>query len=173
MNGNGKMSFGSYVFPVNPYMLRILHQKTVAEHKIPSYKSLTEETGMSCTRIQGEGEFFGEDAELQFLELKSVFENTGADILYLPSQKPVLAVFESLELSGSDIGGVIRYKFSFVEQTGKDTVRKLTQKTADGRKCLWDYAGESGIPVEILMKLNPDIERPDRPVSAGKQVFLC
>ena len=173
MNCKGKMSFGNFIFPVNPYLIRITQQRTVAEQKVPFGDNIISDMGQNSRRISGEGEFYGEDARQSFLRLKEVFEKSGCNVLYLPSQKPMYAAFASLELIGEDVGDVIRYRFSFVEHFGKKTAKKLTQKIADGKRCLWDYAYESNLPVETLLRLNPNVRRPDVPIAAGRKVFFC
>ena len=173
MNCDGKMSFGAFVFPLNPYLLRITHSRTVTEAKTFYGAAAVSDMGGTVRRISGEGEFCGTDCIRQFAELQRLFENGGSDILYLPSQPPMLAVFESLTMTGRDIEGVIQYRFSFVEMPQPYRSRALTRKTADGSCCLWDYAYESGLSIETLRRLNPDIMRPDQPVPAGRSVYFC
>ncbi len=173
MNCDGKMSFGAFVFPVNPYLIRISHSRTVVEQKSPYRENLTDDLGVNGRTISGEGEFYGENCMETFDSLRRVFEQGGSDILYVPSQMPVVAMFVSLELTGRDISGVLGYRFTFAEAAGRLPDRILTRKTADGKHCLWDYAYESGLPVETLIALNPDISRPDKPVPAGRSVNFC
>lgn len=173
MNCNGKMSFGNFIFPSNPYMIKISHSRTAAVQKVPKENDFVWDMGINSRIISGEGEFFGDDCMEQFLSLKSIFENGGTDILYIPSQKPVYAVFKQLELRADDIEGVIRYSFVFVESFEKRISKKYLRIVSDGKKDLWDIAFEYGTEAETLMELNPCISRPDVPVPAGKEVALC
>ena len=172
MNCKGKMSFGDMIFPVNPYVLRITNQRTVAEQKIPEGRSLVSGRGTLGRRISGEGEFFGENRERDYLRLRGLFEKGGRGILYVPGQEPVYAVFAKLELLGDDTEGVIRYAFSFVECRNPGDLPPRGYALGDGTKTLWDFAFEYGRDTEALRELNPDLFRPDDPVPAGKRVRL-
>ncbi len=176
MNCDGKMSFGSFIFPINPYLLKITHRRTVAKAAVPyGYPAVSDMGGGVC-EISGEGEFCGEDCVQQFAALRQYFENGGSHILYIPSEVPMLAVPVSLTLTGKDIENVIQYSFVFEgsEESGcLSQVKNLTRRTADGQKRLWDYANESGLSIETLKRLNPDVGRPDKPVPAGRSVYFC
>lgn len=173
MNCNGKMSFGNFIFPVNPYMIKISHKRTAAVQKVPNGNDLVSDMGVSGRIISGEGELFGDGCEEQFLMLKRTFEKGGAGVLYIPSQEPVLAVFKELEFRADDIEGVIKYSFTFVESFESRVPKKFRKRIADGVRTLWDIAYENGAEIETLMELNPDVSRPDIPVPAGNEVTLC
>ena len=173
MNCKGKMSFGNYVFPVNPYMIKISHNRTTAVQRTPKGNDVVSDMGVNCRIVSGEGELFGDDCHEKFLYLKSIFENGGTGVLYIPSQKPMYAVFKELELMAEDIEGVIRYRFVFYESFDKRLPTKYIRCIADGKKSLWDIAFENGCDIETLMETNPDISRPDMLVPAGKEVALC
>lgn len=173
MNCDGKMSFGAFIFRVNPQLLRISYSRTAAEATVPYGKRLVTDMDGSGRRITGEGEFYGEDCEEQFAALQRLFEAGGSDILYLPSQPPMLAVPVSLTLTGKDVGGVISYRFVFAESPVQGAAARLTRRVTDGRHCLWDYAYESGLPIETLRTLNPDVMRPDIAIPAGRRVYFC
>lgn len=172
MNCDGKMSFGDFIFPVNPYLIRVTHKRSVAEQKIPMSGSIVSDMGKMSRRISGEGEFCGESCADDFERLKRLYESSSAEMLYVPSQRPLYAVFEKLELIGEDIEGVIRYGFSFIESSDAPEIRSKI-KIADGRKCLWDYSFESGTDIAELIEHNPDVKRPDTPVPSGRRIRLC
>lgn len=173
MNTKGNMSYKDFIFPVNPYVINITHKKQVAEQKVPYAFSKVYDFGQRCRIISGEGEFCGTQSQSDFLKLKSVFESGGGGMLYIPSQKPVYAVFESLELIGKDIDGVIQYRFRFTESF--DKIRSDIQKVciADGKLSLWDYSYMYDLRIEELLSINPDVPRPDTVIQAGKKVHLC
>lgn len=172
MNCDGKMSFGDYIFPINPYLIKLTHKKQIAEQHIPMNGSVVSDMGRLTVRISGEGEFCGENCREDFEALKRLYECSSAEMLYIPSQKPVYAVFERLELIGSDVEGVIRYSFSFVGSS-EAPAGKRRSATGDGKKCLWDISYESGIDIDSLADMNPDIKRPDIPIPAGRRIILC
>lgn len=173
MNCKSRMSFEDFIFPVNPYKLSITHQRTVPEKESIDRQGREAGIGKKRRVFSGEGEFFGEHCGQDFERLKQLYEKGTAGILYVPSQKPVLAVLQMLELLGEDLAEVIRYRFSFVEQA--DTAGKCLSpcRLGNGSRSLWDFANETGISVELLRELNPELRRPDCPVPVGKKVRLC
>lgn len=173
MKTDGKMSFKKYVFPVNPWVIKVIHRHRTAEHKIPYGLSNIQDLGDEGRIISGEGEFFGSDCAEQFGKLKALFNEGGGGMLYIPSQKPLYAIFQRLELIGKDIEGVIKYGFTFEESFGHIQTVNFTECIGNGKKSLWDFAYEYGIAVETLMTVNPDILRPDTAIPSGKAVKLC
>lgn len=173
MQSNGKMSFGDFIFPVNPYLLQITHRKSLSEQVVPFRDSFVCEIGTMSRVVSGEGEFYGTDCEEVFGQLRALFEKGGGGMLYLPSQTPFFALFEELKLEARDLENVIRYRFRFRESVLKKTDPSRMTAVADGRKCLWDFASESGIGIAVLQKLNPDVRRPDEAIERGRRVFFC
>ena len=173
MNCKGKMSFGDFVFPINPYLIRVRHQRTVARQKTLGGQEAVCDMGQNGRIVSGEGEFFGSSAAAYFDELKKRFEEEAVGVLYLPSQKPMIAVFEELELIGEDIGDVIRFRFQFREAPDQGMLKNAGWLISDGEKCLWDYADETGVDVGLLLEMNPNVRRPDAAIESGKKVFFC
>lgn len=173
MNCDGKMSFGDFVFPNNPQQIRITRSRTVTEQRALTGDAKVNEYGKGARKITGEGEFFGEDCIYQFSRLRERFEKGGGGILYIPSQRPVLAYFQELRMIAADIGRVVRYSFVFVECSGNPANERDTYIISDGVKMLWDHSYESGIDIEVLLELNPDVKRPDVPILPGRTVKLC
>lgn len=173
MNTDGKMSYKNFVFPVNPSLIRIVHTRKVNQHKIPFRNNNVSDMGGNCRTFIGEGEFYGENCNKVFSELKSVFESGGGGMLYIPSQKPIYAVFVSLDILAQDIEGVIKYSFEFVESFEKSVDIKPVTCIADGQSTLWDIAYRYDRTVEKLVELNPSIRRPDFIIEQGSRVILC
>ena len=165
MNCKGKMSFRDFIFPVNPYIIRISHKRSVSD-------DVVNDMGLNSRIIKGEGEFFGIGAENDFCRLKEMHEK-GEGMLYVPSQKPVYAYFSELELIGRDIDGVIKYSFTFIESREKKSIKDVAEMISDGRHSLWDYSYISGTDIETLIELNCDIKRPDDIIQAGRRIILC
>ena len=173
MNTDGKMSFRDFVFPINPSFIRIFHSRKIAHQKIPFGNNVVSDMGENGRTISGEGEFCGESCIDDFERLKKVFESGGGGMLYIPSQKPIYAVFTSLEMLAQDINGVIKYSFEFIESFEKSLNEHYTDIIADGKNSLWDISYRYGIKVDELIRLNPSVRRPDFIIEKGKRVALC
>ncbi len=173
MRTDGKMSYKDYVFPVNPSVIKISHGRKIAKTNIPDGYDTVSDMGSSYRIISGEGEFFGEKCVDDFLALKAVMDKGGGGMLYLPSQKPVYAMFEELELIAEDCEGVIRYKFKFIESFEKHFSERYLYCYGNGCDCLWDISYKYGIHIDILTEFNPHIKRPDIPVLPWEKVKLC
>ena len=173
MKTDGKMSYKNFIFPVNPYVIHISHVRKISEHKIPNAHNVLFDSGENARMITGEGEFFGTDCMNDFNRLEKIFHSGGGGMLYIPSQKPVYAVFDKLELIAQDTENVVKYTFRFIESFDKNKSDISETCISDGVKCLWDYAYEYGIDIETLVKANPDILRPDIAITHGKAVKLC
>lgn len=173
MDCKGRMSFRGFVFPVNPAVIRVTQKRHISRRAVPFGEDIVADTGKSGRVISGEGEFFGAGAQQAFDELREVFEQKGAGMLYVPSQKPVLACFERLELNGRDVEGVIGYSFSFIECENGSDVESVYCIAADGSHSLWDYSYLYGRDIMELIRLNPDVRRPDTRLEAGKELRLC
>lgn len=173
MKTNGKMSFKDYIFSVNPSVIRIVHKHSTAVNQIPYGLKDIRDLGDEGRIISGEGEFFGNHCAEQFDKLKTVFAQGGGGMLYIPSQKPLYAIFKRLELIGEDIADVIKYGFEFEESF--DNIENISpvECIGNGEKSLWDFAYEYDLLVESLMTVNPDITRPDTAIPKGKVVKLC
>lgn len=173
MTTDGKMSYKNFIFPNNPAVIKISHSKNIAKINIPCDSQQIQEMGSQNRVITGEGEFFGSHSCQTFEKLREIFEEGSEGILYLPSQEPICAIFESLILIGEDIQDIIKYQFKFIETSKQIYQTEKHFIYADGNKCLWDYSYLHGISIEKLLKFNPDLIRPDRNIPFGKKVYLC
>ncbi len=173
MRTDEKMSYKSYVFPVNPSLIKISHERKIAKASVFDGYDIVNDMGGSYRIISGEGEFFGSRCVEDFLALKSVMDSGGGGMLYLPSQKPIYAVFEQLEMTAQDIQGVIKYKFKFIESFEKHRQERFLYCYGNGRDCLWDISYKYCVNIDILTELNPNIKRPDIPIFPWEKVKLC
>ena len=173
MNTDGKMSFKDFVFPLNPTFIRIYYSRKISNQKIPFGSNAVRDMGENGRVISGEGEFCGKSCIEDFERLKKVFESGGGGMLYIPSQKPIYAIFSSLELLAQDRDGVIKYSFEFNESYDKIQNTQFSDIIADGKSSLWDISYRYGVRVDELLRLNPYVCRPDFTIEKGKRVTLC
>lgn len=174
MNKWEKMSYKGYIFETNPSVIRIKHRTRITKNSVPFQAENTISFGRKACEISGEGEIIGYDCEKQFAEIRKLFLSGGSGLLLLPGIEPFYAFFESLELLDEPSDSLIRYSFSFCEDTSAKHFEVQTPKsyTARNGETLWDISYKNNIAVEELLDKNPDIMRPDLPLSIGEVIIL-
>ena len=93
------MQYKGFVWPHNPRTYSITYHRAVAVHKVPFGRYAMQDVGMSYRVMQGEGEFFGEDAYDTFRALASVFYENGPGTLLHPVWQSAQAYFVDLALA--------------------------------------------------------------------------
>lgn len=172
MNTDGKMSFRDFVFPINPAVIKIRHRRKIAVNSIPFGNDKVTDLGQGARIITGEGEFAGENCINDFISLNNTAKQ-GGGMLYIPSQEPIYAFAEDIELRASDTEGVVAYSFRFVEAERGIGKKHITFAEGNGNDCLWDYAWKYDVDIDLLTELNPHIRRPDKPVKTTERVRIC
>lgn len=174
MNKREKMSYKGYSFKTNPSVIRIKHRTRVTKSSVPFQAESTVSFGRKACEISGEGVIVGYDCEKQFAEIRRLFLSGGSGLLLLPGIEPFYAFFESLELLDEPSDSLIKYSFSFCEDTSVKHFEVQMPKscTAEDGETLWDISYKNNITVEELLDKNPNIMRPDLPLSAGEVIKL-
>ncbi len=172
MPGENKMSYGAFVFEHLPYQIEITAERKIIEQKIPDGCNAVWDFGDNGRIIKGEGEFFGTDALTQFKNLRCVVQSGGVHALYLPKFGKINAVCSSLKLLEQDHENAVTYSFIFREVCTAKTEPFKSNITVENGECLWQIAARTGIAVEMLLDLNPQIYRPDRVLTTGERIVL-
>ena len=120
------MQFKSYTWPYNPVKIEITLGRDLRTRQARGFGTIISDWGQTGAKIQGEGEFFGENCRAQFESLRKVFLTEGSGKLIVPSFTPVYAYFESLKVLGEGPLHTLRYAFSFVE----DMERKISGRNS-------------------------------------------
>lgn len=165
------MKFKGYKWHHNPHELVFEDEKKVSELTAPFDKSVVQNAGRRNMRISGEGELYGEDCLDQFLRLLELFREGGSGVLSIAGIPSVYAVFESLKLVGRPRPDILTYRFVFRELM-EERDDKLREVTAAPNENLWDISYRFGIDIDTLVRLNPQVRRPDE-LTAGEVVRLC
>ncbi len=168
------MRFKDYTWPSNPESYRIVFRRTVAEHKLPFGRSVTQELGMVCRVFEGEGEFVGAGAYEEFKRLATVFYDGSPGVLVHPVWMTTRAYFTNLEVVQEPLPDYVRYRFAFMEAGETEAMLKRAQSaagvTAQTEKryhtvvqgdTLWAIAARNGTSVAALCALNPQIANPN------------
>ncbi|MBR1731216.1 MAG: LysM peptidoglycan-binding domain-containing protein, partial [Ruminococcus sp.] len=122
----------------------------------------------------GEGAIYGENCIYKFLKLFKVKEQSGSGILCLPNIKPFYAFFSGLEFSADPTPELISYKFVFREDSSKQESLLVPESCyiTDEGEDLWDVAYRFNVPIETLVKLNPEL-RSVNDIEEGTRVRVC
>lgn len=117
-DGMNLLHYRNFLFPYNPQRLEILEQRQLAVYHCPAGGEVVQNLGRRCRTVQGEGAFFGPQAQEQLAQLRAVYAMEGAGRLILPLlEGSMLAHFTRLEVIGEGNGEVIRYRFAFLEDS--------------------------------------------------------
>lgn len=165
------MKFKGYSWHHNPREIVFENTKQLNETLAPFDKSVVQNTGRHNMRISGEGELFGDDCIEQFKELLALFREGGSGVLTIAGMPSVYAEFESLKLVGKPRPDVLSYSFAFRELM-EEREDKRREIIAAENETLWDISYRFGIDIDTLVRLNPQVKRPDI-ITAGEVVRLC
>lgn len=157
----------------NPKSIEVTDKRNLNELETP-YGSLLQDMGNGLKTVTGTGEFFGRDCVRQYKELQLLLHKGKTGLLSLPGYEPFFARFTMLELTQPPADDFLSYRFVFLEERNGAPV-----KYSDGAKfhtvgeaeTLWDISFRYDVPVEMLLKQNPHIRRPDN-LKTGEKVGL-
>ena len=171
MNIDGMMSFGDFVFPMNPSLLRVKNENSISSTRTSDGSTDVTLTGEKPVVISGSGYFTGEGCVSTIERLREKLGS--AAVLYIPSQRPVLAVLKKLELVCENAENAVSYSFEFVgcRKNSRNRLKRVIY--GNDEASLWDISYRTGINIDTLVSLNPHIKRPDIPVRGSERVNLC
>lgn len=189
------MRYKNYIWPHNPRVYSISYERKIAVHKVPFGRYCTQDLGMSCRVMRGQGEFAGPDAYEEFKRLATVFYGGGPGLLIHPLWQISNAYFTELRLEQEPSPDYVRYSFTFVERFDgyHESLRELSPG-GDGsapsphdvpRKpsgtvhivvpgdTLWAIAKRNHISLQKLLAANPQIRNPNLIFPGSKVVIPC
>lgn len=140
--------------------------------KSPFGESSVQDMGRKNMKISGSGQLYGEDCAEQFERLFEVFKNSGKEVLSVPNLPSIYAVFEKLEIKGEPKPNVLEYSFVFREIMEKKEKTVITYFDCENGQTLWDIAYKTGVKIDELVRLNPDVKFPDENLGT-RRVKLC
>lgn len=166
------MKFGEYVWHHNPQNISFECDRSVAEMKSPFGESSVQDMGRKNMKISGSGQLYGEDCAEQFERLFEVFRNSRKEVLSVPNLPSIYVVFEKLEIKGEPKPNVLEYSFVFREVMEKKQKTVITYFDCENGQTLWDIAYKTGVKIDELVRLNPDVKFPDENLGT-RRVKLC
>ncbi len=169
------MRFKDFIWPNNPHTCSVTRQRQVVAYQYPGGGFSLEDMGQNRRVMSGAGEFYGEGAYKNMMDLLAAYEKEGAGRLFHPVIKLEQAVFSCLELTQEPRDNYVAYRFEFLEEcgTGKTVTgsREAKSYVVRGGETLWDVAALYDRDVQTLMALNGWIRNPNV-LAPGKQVVL-
>ncbi len=166
------MRFDSYEWKHNPLTVEVSFTRKMSRQNMPSFGGVVFPTGCDLRVVSGKGEFAGSDCLKRFEELSSLFEKGRKGLLTLPFTNPFYAYFTDLSLKGEATPDLITYTFEFTEAQSKALSRIQREYMPKKGETLFDVAYDFSVPLEELVRLNPQIKRPDE-LKIGEAVRLC
>ena len=171
---NAAMRFCGYTFPHNPAALKIENTGNIRELNSPCCEPGSMHLGSRLRRISGEGELYGADCIAQFEELQRLFERGEEGLLSLPKQPAIYAYLKELQMTAQPKENVLGYRFVFLEARPpeKDNAVIESYETCTAGESLWGVSYRFGVPIDELVRLNPQIKYIDS-LDSGEKVRLC
>lgn len=170
------MSFKDYVWPRNPETVTVSRLKNVGSFRIPGAGNALQDLGGGSRAVSGRGVFAGETCREDFEKLAAAFSEEGAGQLLLPGIAPFPALFSSLTMKGDARPDCIGYEFAFLEDgtapEHESVVSERKTRVCSAEDTLFGIAAESGVSVDALLALNPEIQWPNAP-GEGAEVVIA
>lgn len=168
-----KIRFKGTEWEHNPESLTILNEENINEVKLLNGKSFPRKLSAKCRVVKGKGKLTGYNCLEKFNELLKLQSEGTSGILTLPKHKPFLAFLKKLELICEPVPDAVEYRFEFIEDSGKNNlIKEKRYHTVLSGETLWDISYRYGETVQNLVKLNPNIMRPDE-LKEGSKVRIC
>ena len=166
------MRFAGFEWEHNPLKIQLQNKRVECSQVLPFYGTQVADLCDDVRVISGSGELVGEDCLEQYDELLKLYRDGRKGVLTIPGLQPVYAYFSRLCAVAQTIPDVLCYEFEFTEIDSLEDGEEAKVYISRSGETLFDIAAETGVSVGVLVKLNPDIRRPDE-VKSGREVKLC
>lgn len=150
-----RLQFKDYIFPANPYSVKICGAKTLCDQKAPGWRTTTQEICAEPLAVTVQGELYGKDAREQMHTMLALQRERGSGELCIPYDDSRRVFFEELTFTIAADGEKITYTAVFREdmQTQKK-ICAITQTTVMDGENLFDIAARCGVALEALIERN-------------------
>lgn len=166
------MRYKGFTFWCNPLSIEVESGRNSATYAFPYSGEKKSDLGEKCRIIKGKGELRGTDCLEQYAKLHALQAEGGAGVLTLPTMEPVKAIFTSLTAVADVTPDTISYSFQFAEVSSEVNESAEKIHTVKQGETLFDIAYEYGVSVDSLVKLNPQVKRPDE-LTEGGEIKVC
>ena len=181
------MQYRDFVWPNNPRVFTVEYRRTLHSYKLPFSGYVVQDLGLTNKIIRGEGEFTGPDAYDNFRRLAALFEDSRGGRLIHPVWPDMEAYFAKLSLRQEPREDYISYSFEFWEYLNSkfadvndaidttdygraDDKNRARYYSAGERDTLRTVAAKNSITLTQIMRLNPELTKPDEFLPVGRLV---
>lgn len=169
-----RLMFGDVCFMQNPESLTVTRGVKTEGYTFYDGFSRLFVTGSEPCTVRGKGTIVGKDASEQFEKMNELFKAKKTQSLLIFGCPPMNAVLSELRRISSPGNGFLQYESVFTEipeRKEKTNLKCRDYAVVESGKSLWDISVEREIPIEELMRLNPELSSPWS-VAAGAEVRL-
>lgn len=166
------MRYKGFTLRCNPLSLEVSSERNNVGYTLPYSGERYEDLGKKCRVIMGKGELTGADCLEQYAQLYGLQAQGGIGVLSLPTMEPIKAIFASLSASADVTPDKISYSFKFIEVSSEEAEKPYKVHTVKEGETLFDIAFYYGVTVDSLVKLNPQVRRPDE-LEAFEEIKIC
>ncbi len=166
------MRFCGFQWRHNPKEISFECSNRINENNALGGQAYIQNNGRKNMIIKGSGELYGTDCLKQFDSLLALFKQGRTGVLAIDGLSSFYAVFEEIKFLCRPKPDVIEYSFVFREASEKTVRTPQKTYTAQAGECLWDISYKYGISIDKLVKLNPEVKRPDLDLGMT-EVVLC
>lgn len=171
---HGTMRFSGLTLHHNPSKIEVLDVSELSENLIIGGVPFVCGSGANAAVVRGEGVFYGANAFEQYLDLRDLYKNGTAGALSLSGVRPFYAFLAKLGLKCMPVDDVVEYSFTFLEAPNlvpKENSTAPLFRIAEEGQDLWDISVITGISVDTLVMLNPQLKSPCE-VSQGDKIRI-
>ena len=165
------LRFAGYQWSHNPLNIKTGYSRSMYSTIMVSSGEQIDSVCDRLVYIEGKGELVGKDCIEQYKKIRKLFFEKKKGVLTLPGLPSFVAYFTKLSVEGQPTPDVLVYSFEFVQAKKEGEISPSEYVCKDG-ETLFDIAYECGVSVDELVRLNPQIRRPDT-LEAGECVNLC
>ncbi len=166
------MRYKGFTLWCNPLSIEVESKMNNVSYTLPYNGEVQEYAGRKCRVISGKGELKGKDCLSQYAKLYALQSAGGKGVLSLPTMEPLEALFTKLTAIADVTPDRISYSFQFVELSSEETEESEKFHKVNASETLFDIAYKYGVSVESLVKLNPQVRRPDELEGIG-EIKVC
>ena len=158
---NVNMRFGGVSLSHNPKTLKIIRSKNIASVNLSDGQNRFSHAAEGILKISGTGELYGENCFQTYEKLLRASCKNVPYVLSVPELGVFFAVLSDLSINAEPKSNFLSVAFTFRIVDGENNCEKIFPQRyyfPQANENLWDVSYKTGINIEKLTELNPDIK---------------